>query len=370
MKVCIITLQYTNNYGAVLQCYALQKMLEGLGHTVNVLDFSVLLKAGRQRIWQGWGLRSGLRFSAIKSKYLRVRYSNVVSDKFDFFRTRWLKLTGKVGSMADAKKVLSDYDAVIVGSDQVWNQSWFHSLYYLGEELLPITQRKISFSASAGSGTIPQERITNIKEWLGRFYAIGVRDEDTRRLLYNVLALKSEVTCDPTLMSDLSEIEINVKIPAGKYILVYFLHQSSAQVARETIAYLAQELNMPVYAITTSAHEAFRPDGATSYLNDVGPSEWHALFRGAEFICTDSFHGSIFSAKFKKRFAACVPDPLKGSRLIDAAGRYGFKEAIIRDSRELIENFDKISSRNRDQCSYAITQHVNYSAAFLAKMLT
>ncbi len=372
MKVCIVTLQYTNNYGAVLQCYALQKALEGLGHAANVLNFSAL-KIERLPWWRGWGLKSGLSLASLRSKYLRLRYSEAACAKFDKFRSDHLKSTQKINSLGDVGAVLRDYDAVIVGSDQVWNQKWHHPVYYLGDESLgsiPKTIKKISYAASAGSGEIPLARREKIKGWLAQFHAISVRDEFTRRLLQNSLGVESTVTCDPTLLEDFPGIEDKSSHPPEEnYILAYFLHERSRALAQKTLTRFSKRLGLPVYAITVSAHEAFRPPGADHYLNEVGPAEWHRLFRKAGFVCTDSFHGSIFSAKFRKPFVYCISEEGTGVRLDDAAERYAFTDARVTSTTDLDAAVARAQNRDFDKSSRLIREHAEFSKEFLAKSL-
>lgn len=372
MKICIATLQYTNNYGAVLQCYALQKALEELGCAVKVLDFPAL-GSGKQPWWKGWGFKSGISLKSLYSKYLRLRYAGLVCDKFDNFRRQYLNLTEKVDSLEGVGSAMEDCDAVVVGSDQVWNQKWYHPVYYLSNEILrPSLQtlKKISYAASAGSGEIPQDRKSRIKNWLNQFHAISVRDAFTQSLLRNSLGMESSITCDPTLLVNFDEIEEESSFRSeGKYVLAYFLHDRSCVLAQKTLSYISQRLDLPVYAITVSAHETLKLDGADHYLNDVGPSEWHRLFRKAKFICTDSFHGSMFSAKFKKPFVYCISEDGTGIRLDDAARRYGFEDVRVTSSTNMEEVFNTACQRDFDKTSNLIQQHVKISKDFLQESL-
>jgi hypothetical protein len=364
MSICIATLQYTNNYGAVLQAYALQKYLQDAGHVVAILNYEAL-RTHPLPWYRGWGLKSGLSKNAINSKLLRIFYSARTIDKFNTFRRRWLNLTNKCHTENEACKLLLQYDLVIFGSDQIWNQKWFHPIYYGGNCKLPNSTRFVSYAASAGYGLLSHDRIIQVKHWLSNFSAVGVRDRHTQHILDSQLNISSSLNCDPTLLCDLSSIEERVLFPAQPYILAFILHPHSNALAKTFILLSRSNFSLPVYAITLSAHEAFKPPLADKYINNASPSEWHYLFRNASFVLTDSFHGSMFSLKFNKPFVCLASDELTAMRIQDAARRFHFVESIATPASDHQSTIKQALNRDIHLSTAAIDANVKESRRFI-----
>lgn len=363
MKICIVTLQYTNNFGALIQAKSLQSALECRGHTVSILNYAALPVKRIEHIWQGWGLKSSARMKEIEHRWLRLRHKARAIEIFDQYREANLNLTAPITREEDAVECLASFDAVVVGSDQVWNAKWFHPIYFLGYRGLDVL--KISYAASAGSSSVKFSDPRTVAGWLSEFRRVSVRDYESHALLKE-MGVPSSICCDPTVLTDDNgPTSVPASIP-DKFLLTYFLHRDSSVVASRVAKELAARYDIPIVNIVVTAHETMRIGGADHYLANVGPSDWLGMIKKAAYVCTDSFHGSLIAAKYGRPLVACVSEAVKGARLIDAATRYGFSSAIH------MANSEKIAETRYEPTHVRslMAKHAQESHAFLDAALT
>jgi polysaccharide pyruvyl transferase WcaK-like protein len=161
-------------------------------------------------------------------------------------------------------------------------------------------KKKISYAASIGTEKISSEKQVYIEQYLQDFSAISVREKQSAQQLTRMLKRKVEWVLDPTLLQDTAFWERfcgNIKIPRGKYLLCYFLNDQPwyFDYAKE----LANYLGLKMVLIPARAAFATRKE---TWRRATGPKEFVSLIRGAEFVLTDSYHGSIFAMQFNKPF--------------------------------------------------------------------
>jgi hypothetical protein len=193
-----------------------------------------------------------------------------------------------------------EFDAVVVGSDQLWLPSGmgsnFYNLLFVPDEI-----RKVSFATSFGVSYIPFYQVKKTGQYLNRFDYIGVREETGKKIVEEVSDKKAEVILDPTLLIEASEWrKCMKKNPVeGKYIFCYFLGNNPEH--RKQVDRFAKEKGLKVYNL---AHidEYVAEDKLFSNVSDVGPFEFINLIDNAEYVFTDSFHASVFSILFNKKF--------------------------------------------------------------------
>ncbi len=283
-KVAIITITNSGlNFGNRLQNYALQKKLEQYGvlpETIlssNVCMNSLILSRIR-RIVKRIVKASGRRryFDGFGKKY--IRYAR---------RIRY----GKLNETDFSKQ----YDAFIAGSDQVWNPNFHFNSDF---EFMVFTQpgKRYSYAASFGVDDIPEEFLRKYKEWLSQMHTISVREESGRKLVRALTGKEALVHIDPTLLltsEDYRKIEEKPRkeIPE-RYLLVYFLGEVP-ETYKQFIAQTAERLCLKILELSEL------PDTS---LYDIGPQHFLYLFRHADYICTDSFHGTAMSITFEKLF--------------------------------------------------------------------
>jgi hypothetical protein len=303
LRVATLTFHKVNNYGAVLQAYALQKYLLDNGHAAEVIDYRP--NAQSKHLKQS-------TFYKIK-RYLRNPKAELLNkykvNKFENFRNKYIRISSNV--FYGDNEILANppvYDAYIVGSDQVWNSSLSNNseAFYLH---FVKGGKKIAYAGSFGKNEFNKFEINNIQEHLKNFDLISVREQYHQKLLLEMFNLNAEVTLDPVfLISKEKWIELAkcFKLPS-KYILVYVLEYSEI-LFKHAIA-MSKQLNCELVYLSLVSN---RINGKC--LEGIGPQEFLFLFANATYICTNSFHGTAFSIIFEKNFSV-VKHTTRNSRI-------------------------------------------------------
>ena len=226
MKIGILTFHYSDNYGAVLQVFALKKYLESNGNSVEILNYNTShlfmkkLNFRHRVISKSWKLISML-FGAHK----RMK-------AFDSFRKNNLEIFGnKIVSKIELKKYVNSckFDYIIVGSDQVWNPdiNGNDTAYFFNFET---NAKKISYAASFGKSFIPKDLLTEYSEYLGCFAAVSVRETIAQAMLKPYLSQQVDIVPDPVFLLDKNiwnSFASDKRVINSKYILCYILSGDS-----------------------------------------------------------------------------------------------------------------------------------------------
>lgn len=296
MKIATITFHRAINFGAVLQAYALQKELLKLGHETEILDYR---SEFIEKHYAKGTLKSFFSVRKIAIILLRNGYIFFKREKFDMFVKNNIKVSSDILADEDLKKIEHDYDLFITGSDQVWNYltAGFDKNYFL--EFVKNNNKKMSYAASLGLSVLPHEYVPVYEELLIDFKKISVREKSGETLLSELLDRNDISTVvDPTLLLTADEwqmLEEKMAVPE-RYVLVYLLYENSKilNFAKK----LAKQNNCKILYIND---RLFKTSGMDN-LRNLSPGEWLFLFRNADYIVTNSFHGTVFSLIFEKIF--------------------------------------------------------------------
>ena len=277
MKIGILTFHCAHNYGAVLQCYALQETLKGMGHEVEVIDYRPEFLLSPYEVWNI--RRYGSYNSFLKRLMLEclTLSRGIVRHKaFDLFIQARLCLTKE-------KTISSSFDAYIIGSDQVWNPNFGRMSDIDFLTFVPENKRN-SMAASFGVSNIKPEMEQYYKERLSKFNNISVREDSGKKIVEELTGRTDvEVLVDPTMLLTPEEWDKVSKKPEqlnfNKYILCYFLGELSEQRKKE-IERVAKENDCKIINILDKKDPFY----------ETGPSEFLYLEKNAFLICTDSFH--------------------------------------------------------------------------------
>lgn len=313
-KIGIATCYFKNNYGSVLQAYATKKILDNNNipnETINI-DYNQDFKKGKRKYY----FTQITNFKFIKNKLgmIKLKFDKKINKElgkniatrnkaYKKFRQEInLSRTNKnyTELTEQAKELYSD---VIVGSDQLWLPVNVVSDYYT-LNWVPDDVNKISYSTSFGFSSIPKKYNAVYKKFLSRLNFISTREESGVKIIKGVANIDAKLVCDPTILLTKEEWlnETSTKrIYDDKYILCYFLgnnieHRKFAERLREKTGYKIVSLNHADEYVKYS-------DKFCDYAPfDVGPREWINLVANAEYVLTDSFHGTVFSILFNKMF--------------------------------------------------------------------
>lgn len=331
MRVGILTFQKAINYGAALQAYALQTVLEGAGHDVTILDYSCPYLDERQYAQKDTGLKNKLRRAAIRMVVGRSLMRK--ADAFRRFDSQFLNI-GMPCDRASIQTVAREFDALVVGSDQVWNLSMTgHDTGYLFDFDAGYT-KKVSYAASLGQDNIAEDDLATISRLISVFDNVSVREQSAvEKLRAASPGTSIECVLDPTLILPKDEwdpILESVPVPTDPYIFVYSLGELEAlgKAARA----VAQAKGLSIICQSPGP----RGIPGAKNVHDLGPREFLALLKGAEYVIGSSFHGVCLSVVFEKQFGFVLSSSNgRNSRLIDLADMLGVSDRTI-DGEEMV----------------------------------
>lgn len=292
MQVGILTFHKTTNYGAALQAYALQKTLESEGIEASIIDYH----NNRVYGYYDYRIRSCNHYKTIIGKIIRYRHNKAIWLHFQAFRNKRMRLSPFCKTLGELRNVESAYDAIICGSDQVWNPNAIFQdfdAYLLGTA----SHKKIAYAVSAGNVSLWEKYLRTYWELLHGFDAISVRESDMIHPVKELSQQEVSLVCDPTLLLEqddwisIENNELKQPFPNG-YILVYFLGKNRA--VSESALALQKETGLPIVSIGREIKGSYRPA--------VGPEGFLSLFHQATYILTSSFHGTIFAIQYQKPF--------------------------------------------------------------------
>ena len=326
MKISILTFSKETNFGANLQCYALCKTLQGMGHSVDIIDIQL------RSYSMSW-------YSAI----LRLPMIYL----FNKFRKQHLNLfTCHFKNVEDLRKNCPKSDMYIVGSDQVWNPKITKRLdplvYFFS--FLPETAHRISYAASFGTSTWDNPELSSeVKQLLRKFDAISVREGAGVEICKQVFNVEAKIVADPTLL--LSSYD-NI---CGKYDsacetndLTYytFVHNKSIQSILADFA-LSHNLN----AVVLRNNHSYPGFKRKMY---VSVSEWLNSIRYSKIVVTTSFHCMVFCLLFHRRFVVVPGKSERSNRQTHLLNLLGLSEYYCPTPQDLPEKLEKAMTAYTD----------------------
>lgn len=307
MKIGIITLALLENYGGVLQNYALQYVLKNMGHEPCTIDYVPLTNFHSEfpRVFGSWLKTILLRvFKGIHRPFAKFLQPKKRPDLFNDFVSKNITLTDQLTKYTQDVLAKGKYDAIIVGSDQVWRpcMSLCVDDFYL-KFAKELSLKRVAYAASFGVDeweyTAKQSRECSVLAQM--FDRISVREESGVKLCREHLGVDATWVLDPTLLlesSDYMKLCEEVPEPSVKYIAAYVLDM------KDSIRIICEK----VAAEKGIALKYFSADARAT----LSVPEWLAMFRDASYVVTDSFHGTIFSIIFGKEFK-CIYNESRGS---------------------------------------------------------
>ena len=339
-KVGIITYHKFYNYGSMLQAFALEEYLNNNGANAEIINYIIKDRKESKKDILFSRIKRIFKPTKRKTMMFKLRNPNIIKkhkEKFDTFYNKYMKLGDKeYGTEKQLEDDLPDYDIYMVGSDQMWNPyiKIRSDAFYLS--FVPDNKTKVSYAPSIGGNIIADKYLEEMKKYLKNFNYLSCRDEVGSEILSKALNRKVETVVDPTLLLNKEEWSKFAKKEIGvdeKYIVCYFLGNK-----KENIQYaidLGKRCGIKVYFIYSLANDLI--DGL-NYLFDVGPQEFLWLIKNAQYVCTDSFHGTIFSLNFNKQFYSFSKrkdgEGSDNNRIYGLLEKLNLKERLINPKKE------------------------------------
>ena len=370
MKIGILTLPLHTNYGGILQAYALQTVLERMGHEVVVIDkipkyhysswyrdlFSYPVRFCKKWLTIGHQTEIRIEFYA----RMKALFSKKNTEKFVNKHINRVK----VNSLNDINENL--FDAIIVGSDQIWRPDYVRWYYRVEDVFLSFTKgwkiRRMSYAASFGIAEWKAPATTTKKciESLRSFDYISVREENAVKICKDVFSTDAKLVLDPTLLLDkedyLSLLDDTCQNCDRKFVMTYILDNSNA--VYKLISKISEREKIPFVETNMSDSVVFN-----KRVIKVQPKveKWLQGFRDSSLVITDSFHACVFSIIFHKPFIVIANEYRGMSRIESLLKLFGLENHYIREIEEYTSTseysipnsvYDKLKLLRSDSLSF------------------
>ncbi len=314
MKIGLVCNYYIHNYGSLLQCYATQRAIHDMGYDIEAIQFENI-PTKKAKIQHYVRLKSIqlLKPKAVLKKLKNIKNANyndeynnirtIRNQKFDQFISQNLILSKPYKCLNEISKECEKYDLIMLGSDQLLCPKdiifGYHTLSFVPDNI-----KKIAYAASFGLSKLPITVRRKAKKELNRFDCFSAREKEGAKIYNSLTGKEVPVVVDPTLLIKANEwrnIAGKEAIIKEKYIYCHFLgnnpsHRKWAEKLKENTG----------YKIVTIRHAAVYIKSDNSFgdiaVNTAGPEEFINLIANAEYVLADSFHATIFSIMFHKKF--------------------------------------------------------------------
>lgn len=326
MKISILTFSKESNFGANLQCYALCKTLQGMGHGVDIID---------------------IQLPKIKFSWYTTLLQIPQEFRFFLFRRKHLNyFTKKYKTTAELQDGQHNSNLYIVGSDQVWNPDITKRLdplvYFFS--FLPDGVQRISYAASFGTDSWNFSALTEeVKALLHKFNAVGVREQAGVTICKGTFGIEAQLVADPTLLlTSYDEI-------CGKYNpqhenneLVYFSFIRNKEEQR-IIAEFSKANHLQAMALRSN-----RSIPGFKQRIYMSVAEWLNSIRYAKLVVTFSFHCMVFCILFHKKFVAVPAKSGRATRQESLLAQLGLSDHFCKDTNDLYKTMEYVIHKDID----------------------
>ena len=309
MKKIGLVSVHNPNYGSMLQTYALHTFL-----TTHGIENEIILYS-KKKDWKQFvrlfnlplvGMKSRMVFRDIYCKLFYPAIKKQLEErivKFDGFKRKYFHFSKNYVGWNELITTNNDYDTFIIGSDQVWNPinigTDFFNLLFTNDDKF-----RISYASSFGVSSIPSTQIKKTKHFLDRIQCLSTREIAGVKIIKDLTGRDAQLVCDPTLLFDAKGWEQMLpkkKVVEEPYVFCYFLgtNEEHRKIANEFKNKTGLKLvTCPFLDNYVECDLNF----GDIQLFDMDAADFVNLIRHAEYILTDSFHGSVFSILNHKKF--------------------------------------------------------------------
>lgn len=322
MKVGILTYHFSNNYGAVLQAYALMEQLRLMGHEPMIVDRTPIKTDFLHRLYQIFNSNSSLYWT----KFRQFQRDRLKPKTQPFYTDN--EVADAIGSY--------NFDALIVGSDQIWRNTMCGHSYFLNFLPEDANIRRISYAASFGTSEWDTNRqdTRHIRDLLHRFNDISVREFSGQKICNDVFGVESRLVLDPTMLHDAgfyenSLLDGNPNKSSGR--LVSYILGKAALPMVKSANMLAAKYGLGHHELYWLGKDlkALRLTNSVTQRHHITVDEWLREIRDAEYVVTNSFHCAVFSILFKKRFVVIEYESGGNDRLKTLTKQLGIDSKFV-----------------------------------------
>lgn len=354
MKIGIVTQPLLNNYGGILQNYAMQQVLKKMGHEPVTIDY---IAHYNLKVFIAYTLKTILLLFSNKSKrnfnsYYRKRKSYMNSFVLDNISITEPYKRYKKSIIEDNK-----FEAIVVGSDQVWRKEYNNDLYAMFLSFAHQRCIKVAYAASFGIDhwNYNKKQTKKCSILAKQFKGISVREESGIDLCKKNLEVDAINVLDPTLLlvkEDYEKLCYDIDYNNTPTLYAYILDLNDEK--REFIKKIAVEKNLIIKIVQADNNAKFTIP------------QWIAMFRDAKFVVTDSFHGTLFSIIFRKDFISIGNKGRGLSRFISILSKLGLNDRLVVDCR----NHNKIEPIDWSKVENELNNNIRKSESFILESLS
>lgn len=331
MRICILTQPLQTNYGGLLQTYALQTVLKKMGHDVWTED----RRYDKLSLLQRLKYKIKVVLGPIRHIYYPTSDDlNIISQNTKYFIRKYISTTEPIFTNDKSKLNKYSFDAYIVGSDQVWRPCFSPNIkdYFL-DFTKNNSVKRIAYAASFGTDEweFYPEQTTECAELVNKFDAVSVREDSAVVMCKKFFGITAEHLLDPTMLLDKSDYQ-NITYVENEdlhkeRLLTYILDISSEK--EHIIEYVAESLG--VFPFSVMPPKRFFDVGRKDIKHCVYPrvTEWLRGFQDANFVVTDSFHGTAFSIIYNKPFISIANKDRGISRFTSLLKTFNLNDRLI-----------------------------------------
>lgn len=349
MKIGIITFHRAHNYGAVLQCYALQQILTSFGHDVSVIDYRQRTIENRYKYARVFSIKEllvlplnrKLRY-VIDKVFKSARYYYLRNNYFQSFSKKHLKLTKPcITSIPD------DFDTIIIGSDMMWADLCRDGNFdpiYLGKIPHSPKHHIVGYAVSGTPVSFTTLGNKNNFDFVKDFYSLSVREIKLADIVKSYTGVSPQVCLDPTLLTTSKTWDpiIDKSWSDRKYILTYYLRipQKDRNVITKR---LYNKYNKDGYEILDIGSNFTTPPTSVE--------DFISMIKYAKYIVTDSFHGVAFSIIFQTPIHAIRMNDPADERYVNILYNIGLDKLLVdKDFEPEIPDIDfSVSDRKLEE---------------------
>lgn len=346
MKVGIMSMQRVINYGSFLQAYGLKAVIEGMGHSVEFVDYlpqpSLVPTEAVPFQRQAYKKIKNL-FRMISPAYREYRSNQIkmnqtYSDFSIAYEQRFLPQLG----VSHSRNYCPELDVLVIGSDEVFNCTQPGTLVGYSLQLFGKDHRAkklVSYAASFGSTTMEKLTKYDVTEEIGKylksFDALSVRDINSAQIIHALCGSTPVQHIDPVLLYDFPEVN-DIDIGLQDYMVVYAYAGRIQDAEAEAIRKFASRYHKKILCL------GFYQPFCDEYVMP-SPLEVLAYIKHADYVVTDTFHGTVFSIKYQVPFAVIIRDGNR-QKLEDLLSRFKLDHQKLTELNQL----DSIFKTNID----------------------
>ncbi len=373
MRIGILTLPLHTNYGGILQAYALQTILECIGHEAVVLDKSPyrhlplwkMPLSYPKRILEKYIL--GETSVRIFAEQWHNRAYPIISQYTQMFIDTYIHRR-EVNDLSKLDE--KDFEAIVVGSDQIWRVRYYPKIE---NAFLDFAQRwkqvkRVAYAPSFGTDVweYSQKQTERCKLLLQKFDAVSVRESSAVELCAKYFECEATHVLDPTLLLNVEDYMWLVARQGVKHnsnmLLQYILDEDETK--KELVECIANEKglnivrgNSKVEDVTAQLEERIQP----------AVEQWLCGFQDADFVITDSFHACVFSIIYNKPFIVYGNEKRGYARFLSLLSLFGLEDRLVTNQCEALNIINK--SIDWERVNHLRDEMQKYSISFLVSSL-